>query len=94
MTCSTDSDDRQLTLTMQNALRYGPARTLAHDYGLKSAVAGMPGYSEGYRDAWFVGYTPKLLAGVWVGYDDSRSLGRDIAVKSAVPLWGKHHAAD
>ena len=35
----------------------------------------MPGYSEGYRDAWFVGYTPKLLAGVWVGYDDSRPIG-------------------
>jgi penicillin-binding protein 2 len=82
-------DDRQMTLTLQNALRSGPARTLARDYGLKSAVAGMPGYSEGYRDAWFVGYTPKLLAGVWVGYDDSRPIGgKDEAVRSAVPLWG------
>ncbi len=80
----------QLTLTLENALRSGPARTLARDYSLKSAVAGMPGYSEGYRDAWFVGYTPKLLAGVWVGYDDSRPIGgRDTAVKSAVPLWGE-----
>ena len=82
-------DDRQMTLTLQNALRYGPARTVAQDYGLKASVAGMPGYSEGYRDAWFVGYTPKVLAGVWVGYDDSRPLGKDIAVKSAVPLWGQ-----
>jgi penicillin-binding protein 2 len=83
-------DDRQLTLTLQNALRSGPARSLARDYGLKSSIAGMPGYSEGYRDAWFVGYTPKLLAGVWVGYDDSRPIGgKDIAVKSAVPLWGE-----
>ena len=61
---------------------------MIHDYGLKTPVAGMPGYSEGYRDAWFVGYTPKVLAGVWVGYDDSRPLGKDVAVKSAVPLWG------
>ena len=83
-------DDQQLTLTLQNALRSGPARTLTRDYGLKSAVAGMPGYSDGYRDAWFVGYTPKLLAGVWVGYDDSRPIGgKDVAVKSAVPLWGE-----
>ncbi len=82
-------NDRQLTLTLQNALRSGPARTLARDYGLKSSVAGMPGYSDGYRDAWFVGYTPKLVAGVWVGYDDVRPIGgRDIAVRSAVPLWG------
>jgi penicillin-binding protein 2 len=82
-------DDLQMTLTLQNALRSGPARTLARDYGFKSEIAGMPGYSDGYRDAWFVGYTPKLLAGVWVGYDDSRPLGKDVAVKSAVPLWGE-----
>jgi penicillin-binding protein 2 len=82
-------NDEQLTLTMQNALRTGFARTLTRDYGLRAPVAGMPGYSEGYRDAWFVGYTPKLLAGVWVGYDDSRAIGtKDVAVKSAVPLWG------
>jgi membrane peptidoglycan carboxypeptidase len=83
-------NDRQLTLTLQNALRSGPARTLTRDYSLHAAVAGMPGYSDGYRDAWFVGYTPKLVAGVWVGYDDSRPIGgRDVAVKSAVPLWGQ-----
>ena len=82
-------DDEQMTLTLQNALRSGFARTLAHDYGFRAPIAGMPGYSEGYRDAWFVGYTPKLLAGVWVGYDDSRPIGsKDVAVRSAVPLWG------
>jgi penicillin-binding protein 2 len=83
-------DDRQMTLTLQNSLREGPARTLTRDYGFKSSIAGMPGYSDGYRDAWFVGYTPKLVAGVWVGYDDSRPIGsKDIAVRSAVPLWGQ-----
>ncbi len=82
-------NDEQLTLTLQNALRTGMARTLTRDYGLRAPVAGMPGYSEGYRDAWFVGYTPKILAGVWVGYDNSQPIGsRDVAVKSAVPLWG------
>lgn len=82
-------DDQQMTLTLQNALKYGSARALARDYGFKSGLAGMPGYSEGYRDAWFVGYTPKLLAGVWIGYDDSRPIGgKDTAYKSAVPLWG------
>jgi penicillin-binding protein 2 len=83
-------DDQQMTLTLQNSLRTGPARTLTHDYGLTSAVAGMPGYSDGYRDAWFVGYSPKVLAGVWIGYDDSRAIGgKDVALKSAVPLWGE-----
>ncbi len=82
-------NDQQLTLTLQNALREGPARTLTREYGFHSPLAGMPGYSDGYRDAWFVGYTPQTLAGVWVGYDDSRAIGpREVAVKSAVPLWG------
>ena len=82
-------DDQQLTLTMQNALRSGFARTLTRDYGLASGMAGMPGYSEGYRDAWFVGYTPKIVTGVWVGYDDSKPIGsKELAVRSAVPLWG------
>jgi len=82
-------NDQQLTLTLQNSLREGPARTLTRDYGFHSAMAGMPGYSEGYRDAWFVGFTPQTLAGVWVGYDDSRAIGpKELAVKSAVPLWG------
>jgi penicillin-binding protein 2 len=85
-----DLNDQQLTLTLANALRSGFARTLARDYGLKSEVAGMPGYSEGYRDAWFVGFTPKILAGVWIGYDDSRPIGgKDAALRSAVPLWGQ-----
>ena len=83
-------NDRQMTLTLQNALRSGPARSVTSNYSFKAAVAGMPGYSEGYRDAWFVGYTPKLLAGVWVGYDDSRPIGgRELALRSAVPLWGE-----
>ncbi len=83
-------DDQQLTLTLANSLREGPARTLTRDYGFHSSLAGMPGYSDGYRDAWFVGYTPKTLAGVWVGYDDTRAIGpKEVAVKSAVPLWGE-----
>lgn len=83
-------DAQQMTLTLQNSLRAGFARTLTRDYGFKSALAGMPGYSEGYRDAWFVGYTPRMVAGVWIGYDDSRPLGgRDVATASAVPLWGE-----
>jgi penicillin-binding protein 2 len=82
-------DDQQMTLTLQNALRSGFARSMTRDYGLKAGIAGMPGYSEGYRDAWFVGYTPKLVAGVWVGYDDSRSIGsKDLALRSAGPMWG------
>src|SRR5581483_8790354 len=42
----------------------------ARAMGLKSVVAGKTGTTDGYRDAWFVGYTPEIVIGVWVGFDD------------------------
>ncbi|MBY0274861.1 PBP1A family penicillin-binding protein [Candidatus Binatia bacterium] len=54
--------------------------------GLKTATAGKTGTSDESRDAWFVGYTPSLVVGVWVGYDDDRSLPGS-AAQLAVPVW-------
>ncbi len=51
-------------------------------------VAGKTGTTNDYRDAWFIGYTPTLVAGVWVGYDDQRSLGpKATGARVALPLW-------
>ena len=51
-------------------------------------VAGKTGTSNNARDAWFVGYTPELVAGVWVGHDDNRPLGRkESGGKTALPIW-------
>lgn len=51
-------------------------------------VAGKTGTTNDYRDAWFIGYTPALVSGVWVGYDDQRSLGhRSTGSRAALPLW-------
>jgi penicillin-binding protein 1A len=51
-------------------------------------IAGKTGTTNDYRDAWFIGYTPELVAGVWVGYDDQRSLGpRATGSRAALPLW-------
>ncbi|MDG2306445.1 MAG: PBP1A family penicillin-binding protein [Candidatus Binatia bacterium] len=55
--------------------------------GLRGAFAGKTGTSTDQRDAWFVGYTPSLVLGVWVGFDDDRSLPGG-GSKLAVPLWG------
>jgi penicillin-binding protein 1A len=50
--------------------------------------AGKTGTSNDARDAWFIGYTPDVVAGVWVGFDDQRSLGRrESGGKAAVPIW-------
>jgi penicillin-binding protein 1A len=51
-------------------------------------AAGKTGTTDEYKDAWFIGYTPSLVAGVWVGYDDSRSLGRsEVGGVAAAPIW-------
>jgi penicillin-binding protein 1A len=51
-------------------------------------VAGKTGTTNDYRDAWFIGYTPGLVAGVWVGYDDHRTIGpRETGARAALPLW-------
>lgn len=55
---------------------------------LDRAVGGKTGTSNEARDAWFVGYSPSVVAGVWVGFDDSRSLGkRETGTRSALPIW-------
>lgn len=51
-------------------------------------VAGKTGTTSGYYDAWFVGYTPDISTGVWVGYDQEKTLGRgEVGGKSALPIW-------
>ena len=55
---------------------------------LRRPAAGKTGTSNGQRDAWFVGFTPDLLAAVWVGFDDMRKLGRgEAGGKTAAPIW-------
>jgi penicillin-binding protein 1A len=51
-------------------------------------VAGKTGTTNDYRDAWFIGYTPSLVAGVWVGHDDHRSIGqKETGARTALPIW-------
>jgi len=51
-------------------------------------AAGKTGTTNDFRDAWFMGYTPGLVAGVWVGYDDHRSIGpRETGARTALPIW-------
>jgi penicillin-binding protein 1A len=55
---------------------------------LRRPAAGKTGTSNDQRDAWFVGFTPDLLAAVWVGFDDMKKLGRgETGGKAATPIW-------
>jgi penicillin-binding protein 1A len=62
--------------------------TGARAKALGRPAAGKTGTSNQARDAWFVGYTPTLVASVWVGYDDHRPLGpKEGGGRSALPIW-------
>src|SRR6266446_6307042 len=51
-------------------------------------VAAKTGTTNDYSNAWFIGFTPTLATGVWVGYDRPRSLGKDeTGSRVAVPIW-------
>jgi penicillin-binding protein 1A len=55
---------------------------------LKRPAAGKTGTTNDLRDAWFMGYTPQLAAGVWVGYDDLQAMGRgETGSRAASPIW-------
>jgi membrane carboxypeptidase/penicillin-binding protein len=54
--------------------------------GITQAVAGKTGTTNEAKDAWFIGYSPDLIAGVWVGFDDGTPIGLTGA-KAALPVW-------
>ena len=62
----------------------------ARTEGFKLPAAGKTGTTDDYGDAWFVGYTPNLVAGVWFGYDEKKKImNRGFAGTVAVPAWAR-----
>jgi penicillin-binding protein 1B len=74
-----------VTNLLEGVVERGTARSAAK-LGFKGVAAGKTGSSDGLRDAWFVGYTPELLALVWVGFDDNRPVG-STGGAAALPIW-------
>lgn len=74
-----------LTRIMQGVIRRGTASSIRN---IGTAAAGKTGTTDFFTDAWFVGYTPRYTLLVWVGYDQSRYLGRGMTgAAAALPIW-------
>lgn len=69
---------------MRSVVSEGTASLAA---GLKIPIAGKTGTSNDARDTWFLGLTPDYAIGVWIGYDDNRSLGHEVGGTTAVPVY-------
>jgi len=75
---------------MQGVIDYGTATSVRQFF--QRPAAGKTGTSQNYTDAWFIGFTPQFVAGVWLGFDDARvkfggSYGQ--GGTAAAPIWGR-----
>jgi len=75
------------TQMMKDVMNYGTAKNLKK-FSQTYPSAGKTGTTDDYRDAWFVGYTPQVITGVWVGYDKPRPGGKGFTGGAiAAPVW-------
>ncbi len=74
-----------ITGALEQVLRYGTG-AVAQRMGVNFPAAGKTGTTQDYHDGYFIGYTPDLVCGVWVGFDEPQSLGLPGA-SVALPAW-------
>lgn len=81
---------------MQSVVNYGTASRLRGSYGFKNSLAGKTGTTQNNTDGWFIGFTPRLVAGGWVGCEDPavhfRSTANGQGAATALPVFGKFMA--
>ncbi len=76
---------RLMTSMLEGVVQHGTAIAAAK---LKLPLAGKTGTTNDFTDAWFVGFSPSVTAGVWVGYDEKKSLGaKETGARAALPIW-------
>ena len=77
---------------MKAVINEGTGSRLRSVYGLKGQIAGKTGTTNDNSDGWFIGYTPKITAGVWVGGEDRQVHFNSLALGSgsnmSLPIWG------
>lgn len=80
-----------ITNMLESVVNAGTGGSLRWKYGFHKPAAGKTGTTNDFTDAWFVGFTPALTAGVWVGFDDPQlSLGRgESGAIAALPMWAE-----
>ena len=80
-----------MTSLMQTVMDRGTGGSARWKYKFNRPAAGKTGTTQGWSDAWFVGYTPQIAAGCWYGVDDFRvplGPGQD-GSKAALPAWAR-----
>ena len=76
---------RTMMVLLKAVMQYGTgaaASSLGHPFG------GKTGTTNNFTDAWFIGFSPSVTCGTWIGFDDRESLGKkETGAKAALPMW-------
>jgi penicillin-binding protein 1A len=76
---------RIMTSMLEGVVQHGTAIAAA---SMKYPLGGKTGTTNDFTDAWFVGFSPSTTTGVWVGYDEKKSLGdKETGSRAALPIW-------
>jgi penicillin-binding protein 1A len=76
---------RLMTSMLREVVLHGTAIAAS---SMKLPIAGKTGTTNDFTDAWFVGFSPSITCGVWIGYDEKRSLGaKESGAHTALPVW-------
>jgi penicillin-binding protein 1A len=77
----------QMVTMLRDVVDHGTGAS-ARSLGVRGAIGGKTGTTDEYRDAWFVGFSSSLVAGVWVGFDQPAPIGREAyGARIALPIW-------
>jgi penicillin-binding protein 1A len=77
---------REMMILLQAVVQHGTAASAGAV--LKHPLGGKTGTTNNYTDAWFIGFSPSVTCGTWIGFDDRQSLGeKETGARAALPMW-------
>jgi 1A family penicillin-binding protein len=78
----------QMISMLEDVMDRGTASAARSSYGIRFPSGGKTGTTDEFKDAWFVGFSSSLVAGVWVGFDQPATIGREAyGSRYALPIW-------
>jgi penicillin-binding protein 1A len=78
----------QMVSMLQDVVDRGTATTARGTYGIRFPIGGKTGTTDDFKDAWFVGFSSSVVAGVWVGLDQPATIAREAyGARYALPIW-------
>jgi len=82
---TTEETAHTMLTLLQEVTRSGTGASASQ---LKHPLGGKTGTTNNFTDAWFIGFSPSVTAGVWIGYDDRQTLGdKETGARAALPVW-------